>query len=384
MAELTAGDAAGRRLEVLDVLRFVAALAVVSYHWLFNGIVNGKVASLSELPSVAGVARYGHLGVNLFFLISGFVIFRSAHGKTARQFAVSRAVRLYPAFWVALLLTSAMTLAWGAASGLSVSAPQVAANMTMAPQVLGVAAVDGVYWTLLLELAFYGLVFCSLAVGRLELFASLLPGWSVVVLLATLFTGAREDSLLIGGYFALFASGAIVAEIGRRGWSAWRVTGLAAGCAAALVSVVRHEQALVADTGRAFSGAVAVGIVLMCFGLLLSLNNARVQRLRVPGAALLGNLTYPVYLIHAHVGYMVLTRWATESNKWWVYGAAAVAVLAVAWAIHVLIERRLRRQWFRIFDGSVGRAAGAISRILGPMVTRRAPTAPEAATPARG
>jgi peptidoglycan/LPS O-acetylase OafA/YrhL len=291
-------------------------------------------------------------------------------------------VRLYPAFWVALLLTSAMTVAWGAASGLSVDAPQVVANMTMVPQVLGVAVVDGVYWTLLLEVAFYGLVFCWLVVGRLELFATLLPAWPFVVLVATLLTGVREDALFVGGYFALFASGAIVAEIGRRGWSVWRTAGLAAGCAAALVSVTRHEEALVTETGQEFSVPVAATILLACFALVLLLNVPGVQSWRLPGAATLGNLTYPVYLVHAHAGYMVLTHWATAANRWWVYGATLAAVLAVAWAIHEVVERRLRRRWYRVFDVSVGRVSDLITSGVGRAVPRGREAAAAAERPA--
>lgn len=94
-----------RRYEFVDVLRFGAAVAVVCDHWLYNGIANSKVTSLGPDPLFTP-ARFGGIGVAVFFVISGFVISRSAIGRTGSQFAVGRLVRLYPSFWVALVITT--------------------------------------------------------------------------------------------------------------------------------------------------------------------------------------------------------------------------------------------------------------------------------------
>ena len=60
------------------------------------GMVGG-----TTFPAIANVTKYGYLGVNLFLLISGFVILVSSDGKSPRQFVISRIVRLYPTYWVA-------------------------------------------------------------------------------------------------------------------------------------------------------------------------------------------------------------------------------------------------------------------------------------------
>ena len=91
------------RLELLDYGRFLAAISVALFHYTFNGISNGKIASITLIPNLVEFTKYGYLGVHLFFMISGYVIFFSARKGAPSKFAVNRAVRLYPAYWFAVL-----------------------------------------------------------------------------------------------------------------------------------------------------------------------------------------------------------------------------------------------------------------------------------------
>ena len=87
-----------RRINEIDFLRFVAALSVVLFHYSFRGHAADDL-SVMPYPVLETVARYGYLGVDLFFLISGFVILMTASSGSLKDFVISRAVRLYPAFW---------------------------------------------------------------------------------------------------------------------------------------------------------------------------------------------------------------------------------------------------------------------------------------------
>lgn len=124
------------RLPALDWLRFAAALGVLAYHYVSSYLPDDPGSRWLEYA--AHVTRYGYLGVELFFIISGFVILWSAQGKSAASFAVSRFARLYPAFWAAMLLTSACYLLLGPyapqVSGQEVSLHRLLANATMMPQ----------------------------------------------------------------------------------------------------------------------------------------------------------------------------------------------------------------------------------------------------------
>lgn len=353
------------RLQALDYMRLTAALSVLSFHYFFNGVLNGKIASLDEPSPVAQVAKYGHLGVNWFFLISGFIIFQSAHGKTPREFAVGRAVRLYPAFWAAVIVTSTVTAVWGARSHLGVDPVQVLANFTMVPRLFGEQPVDGVYWTLQLEIIFYVAVYMFLCAGRMNFFSKLLPLWALATAAGVLIS-VPDSTPLLGGYFALFAAGAIIAEIQRDGWTPWRASGLIAGYTASAVTATRHVHQLTGQLGAPFNDGLVAVLVLLLFGSLLLLAVPAVREVRLPAAVMLGALTYPLYLIHAHVGYIALTYAATPRTQAVAYCGIVAAVGVVAWTIHRLIERRPRSAWFKGFD-----AAYAVCADLGLRVARR-------------
>ncbi len=92
------------RVSELDLLRFFAAFSVLLYHYTFRGYAAGDM-SIMPYPLLAPISKYGYLGVDLFFLISGFVILMSASSGSLKRFAISRIVRLYPAFWVCCTVT---------------------------------------------------------------------------------------------------------------------------------------------------------------------------------------------------------------------------------------------------------------------------------------
>src|SRR5881394_93905 len=92
------------RLYEVDLLRFFAAMSVLLFHYCFRGYAADGM-SVMPYPTLAPVAKYGYLGVDLFFMISGFVILMSVSSGSLRDFFVSRVVRLYPAFWVCCTIT---------------------------------------------------------------------------------------------------------------------------------------------------------------------------------------------------------------------------------------------------------------------------------------
>lgn len=155
-----------RRLYSLDGLRLIAALMVVAFHFIgFDNWSNSPwdVSTSTVFPTAHVVASYGWLGCQLFFLISGFVICLSCGGRSLRQFAVSRVTRLYPAYWFAVLATSAVLLfTHGSESGITPS--KFLSNLTMLQEPMGAGDIDPVYWTLWAEMRFYLLFAATVAV----------------------------------------------------------------------------------------------------------------------------------------------------------------------------------------------------------------------------
>lgn len=353
---------ARRRIDVLDYLRFLAALMVMAYHYTLNGIRNGKIQSINDPWPIVAVTKYGYLGVELFFLISGFVILNSARNKTARQFAVGRAVRLYPAFWAGMLFTAVITVFLGSAADLSVSAKQVVFNLTMLPGPLGVPPVDGVYWTLFYEIVFYAGVFMLLFVGLGRYVGQLIPWWAFAMFAIAVLAPGISNLPLAGQHYALFAGGALIAEIRHQGPSMVRVAGLFASASTALPFAYRYAAHLETQLSSGISPMVAAVLVALCYIAMLSLCSGRVSGAALPKAELCGALTYPLYLIHAHVGYIVLSMFATEENRLWVYPMVATGMLFIAYLIHAIVERRGGPWWRRIFDATIGRLVGMLEQ----------------------
>src|SRR5689334_21950406 len=89
------------RLLELDVLRGLAAFGVLCYHYTTHHtlLFSPTIKPLFNFP-------YGVYGVELFFMISGFVIFMTLENtKRPLDFIVSRFSRLYPCYWASVILT---------------------------------------------------------------------------------------------------------------------------------------------------------------------------------------------------------------------------------------------------------------------------------------
>jgi peptidoglycan/LPS O-acetylase OafA/YrhL len=132
------------RVKELDALRGIAALMVVFYHYT----VDRPQANLGF--------NVGTTGVELFFMISGFVIFMSLNAvNSSRQFVINRFSRLYPTYWASVTLTF---LSLSLYSHLNISHQELLnylSNLTMFQFYMSVADIDDSYWTLIIEMTFY-------------------------------------------------------------------------------------------------------------------------------------------------------------------------------------------------------------------------------------
>lgn len=135
----------------INFLRFLAAFGVLVVHKFSFLIDIGYLPKF--LSFLIPVSSYGYLGVDLFFLISGFVIALSSEGRTAGQFISARFIRLFPVFWVCVSITSLCVFLAG---NEHITLQQFLANLTMMPELYGGhPPIDGSYWTLGIELRFY-------------------------------------------------------------------------------------------------------------------------------------------------------------------------------------------------------------------------------------
>lgn len=160
----------------LALMRGIAALLVIYDHlvgmWLQRNAVAWRPAELADrwfFEPLHIMMHGGGYAVALFFMVSGFVIVFVAQRETRREFITRRALRIFPPLWVSivlLLLAYLAVLAVPNAPALPSSAitevlakpnpaPYILAAMTLANYLLDTPPVNGVAWTLSIEVLFY-------------------------------------------------------------------------------------------------------------------------------------------------------------------------------------------------------------------------------------
>ena len=330
------------RVGVLDGLRLVAALLVVAYHFLGTGGGGSSQAwgrPTSEVfPLLHPIAVYGWLGVELFFLISGFVICMSCWDKPLGRFLASRAARLYPAYWFGVLAT---TLVLTVLPGFRYArgGGTVLTNLTMFEVPLGAHYVDGVYWTLWAELRFY-LVFClvvrkGLTYRRVLSFCLL---WTFAAVLGSGTTGVAH-SLLMPGYAPLFVTGIAAFLLWRFGHNPllWGLIGfnwlVYQGELQDRVRGASHTL------GESLSWPVAAAVFTALLALLLWLVLGPAGRFNPRWLTTAGALTYPLYLIHEDIGWTVIDRLHGALPDRVLLVVLVTALLGASWLVHRWIER---------------------------------------------
>lgn len=345
-----------KRLELLDYARFFAALWVVLFHYSFNGIANGKITSITHIAPLIEITKYGYLGVELFFMISGYVIFFSANNRSAANFAVSRAIRLMPCYWAAVILTSVFMLVWGLGSE-TISPTKIFINLSMLQSFVGVGHIDGVYWTLVYEITFYFAVFIILLAGLQHYLSAIFILWPFIMLLGV-FLGMSEHPYM-GGYFSYFSAGTLFALYQHKKNRLILIPLLVSAYLCVTFSIAQAEL-MTLSKKTYFSNTLSTGILLAFFLLFFSLQMPSVKNLKLPASKFLGALTYPIYLIHAHIGYILINKFADESNKLFVYSLIIAAVIISAFGLHWIVEVKLLRVWQTLFAWLIKKPIDAI------------------------
>jgi peptidoglycan/LPS O-acetylase OafA/YrhL len=332
------------RIGWLDYARLLCALLVVAYHYLDSGPRRGMLDAVDSPPVLEAVARYGYLGVDFFFIISGFVIMLTVGTRSASEFAAARLARLYPAFLVCATLTAAI-LAIGDRPEFPVSLGQWLANLTMVSPLFGVPSLDGVYWTLHYELAFYFLVFLALVAGLRERLEQLAVLWLAGQALAAL---AGWDVPLLSGHFVQFTSGALLYFCFTRGAAPGRLVAVLAAMALSIGWAMRNTHLLAG--GNPSLDPVIAGLAVASFYALFVLFNF--ARIPVPPAPRAGSIVYPLYLLHQNIGFIVIPALASLVGTGPALACVAVSLIALSAAISHYVEAVPRLAW----DG-VARAA---------------------------
>ncbi len=349
------------RFPGLDLLRAIAIVWVMFFHsWVVGGLG----------PDWSWLSRYGWMGVDLFFVLSGFLIGQQvllplSRGERLRfgDFYLRRAFRILPAYWV-VLAAYALIPAWRELPGLEPLWKFLLMVVNLGNDYRNPAFSHA--WSLCVEEHFY-LVFPLLAWWLMRRPAA----WKVLSLAVCLVLAGIG---LRAGVW-LHDTAAEAAGAPQRNWfiedlyyPTWnRLDGLLCGVLLATMKVFRPQlwtraqlqanavllagmavMALAMWLFRARSGLLgnAIGWPVLSAGLALLVlagagTSSAIGRWRVPGAGWLAGISYSLYLVHKAVFNLVQVHLGQSIAGWGVlqvvvYGAAALLVAAL---LHYMVER---------------------------------------------
>lgn len=331
------------RVKAVDGLRGIAATLVVLYH--LEEAISRTAADWLWGP-VHAMVRHGYLGVDVFFVISGFVIALSVSRAEPSalylgRFIVRRSIRLDPPYWAAIALELCLLYATlrvlPERAGAFPSGHQLLAHLFYVQELLGYGSIIPIFWTLCFEIQFY-LMYVSLVVAGARLPAR---GRKTVVtgVMALLFAGSvwvrywSPDSVPYGfaglRWFQFFI-----------GVLTWRAVVDRRNLPALVLAWTFLTGAILLSGASAtqFLAPAVSALVMLC---------ARYERvgavLRARPLLWLGTISYSLYLFHSPVGWrfvsvaqlVIPAPWNTPTALA-VYAAGialCVAVAAVAWRI---------------------------------------------------
>lgn len=281
------------RIVELDVLRGMAALYVACFHYVFY---YGEHLNL-DMPQLSGLIT-GIYGIQLFFMISGYVIFMTLEKtKEPMDFIVSRFSRLFPAYWVAVILAFALIRIFNLSEEW-VSLRRAVANLFMIQSWLEVKHIDGVYWTLSIELAFYTALFLLFLIKKLKYVELFGLGWLILMVLHSKIKFHTTQFLDIENllkYGHLFFAGIIFYRL-KTGGAVWYRYACLGFCLfiQSIVQIEIHHQYIL-------DPMISTFIVFMFFMLFQLLIWDKLSFIGIKPLAYIGAISYSLYLTHASV-----------------------------------------------------------------------------------
>lgn len=335
---------------IVDLVRCGAAILVMLYHfgstWPHTSRAIFDEMGYPPPNSLSPYFHFGFVGVEIFFVISGYVIAGSAVGRAPSQFLKGRVIRLAPVLWISTIVGTAILMAFGGSPGELLQ--RALRSLFLVP--FG-SPLDPVIWTLQIEVGFYLVVWTLLCVLKRHIERALMWYAGALIVVSIIYLLALKVGLHFGNFlpqFLLFRHGGFFAL----GILIWRATtgaplravpllGAAASCALEIVDAVSERNA---TAGTDYSvlptlAAFTAGAIMVWLGSQRTRNSAS------PAVRMAGLMTYPIYLLHCTIGGAVAS---VAINRGGLPHAPAIAMAAAAvligsWATVRFLEPALAR-----------------------------------------
>ncbi len=355
------------RYELLDGLRGVAALFVILYHF-------GEAFATSPTDQMF---NHGYLAVDFFFVLSGFVIGyaydgRWSKGMTPGRFMLRRVIRLQPTVILSLFLGAIAYLIQGSVrwDGTPVTLPTLIValvlGMFLIPVIPGARydvrgngemfPLNGPSWSLFFE--YIGSILYALVLHRLSdrwlRFVVILSGAGLAAWAVTDMSGAYNlgvgwsmaDWGLIGGFLRLSFSFSIGLLMQRR-FRPVKIRGAFWICSALIAAILACPY--VGAPGPSLLNGIydAVATIFLLPAIVwLGASGTTSDAFSARLCETLGELSYPVYIVHYPVMYLfyawVWTNGLVYTQVWPVCCGLLVLILLLAWASLRFYDRPIR------------------------------------------
>lgn len=330
------------RIYQIDLFRFVAALSVVLYHYLYRGYAADGFSQL-DFSEIGEYFKYGYLGVDLFFIISGFVIALSIKHQLLVKFLISRFTRLYPAYWLSLVITFLVIVFFGS-PWFSATFNQFLANLTMFQNYLRIDSLDGVYWSLFIELKFYIIIafyliikrFRNINLDQLILVWLSLTVLSIYFIESSLFKGLNY--LMMFNWSSYFIAGMLFFQIFKKGNSIKYLVLLMISFMVSIYMANLRIEDLEYRFNSEFSPIIISTVIAVFYAMLFLVSTNNLKIINSPKLVKIGVLTYPLYLIHQYVGYIIFNNLSPYFNKYLILFSTLFFMIFIAYIISEKIE----------------------------------------------
>jgi peptidoglycan/LPS O-acetylase OafA/YrhL len=344
------------------VLRGAAALLVVWDHlgatWPeYDGRSWATVKFVREgINTPFGIIQdFGWLGVSIFFLVSGFVITFVAQRETRTSFGVKRAFRILPPLWASigliLLLDWILTAIHVAGSEGTFTLGQVLRSMVLLNYFSSSATINGVGWTLAIEVVFYVLTFAFIGLVRKSPKTTLCVNLAIVltVLLVRHGLGATGAYLVTDvSYIPILLLGQVMyfrwsGRIGNRAFALFSAVALFEFVYGAKEVTVQFYP-----PGNSYGVSVVYAYAIFVGALLLDAN-AKLPYSRP--IKFYSECSYSLYLVHGAIGFFVLYCLIPYLPLTVCIIIAFAVASVTAWVLHLFVEKpsqRLARRLLRV------------------------------------
>ena len=315
----------------LDVTRGLSALFIVLYH--YTSRYNENPSTLEYSIDWPVTISWGCAAVTTFFVLSGFLGAKHFNREvsSAIPFLKSKFLRLFPSFFVAVILTSTFTyyLLPDAFCGIK----DILLNFTMIPSLLGAKSVDGAYWTLQVEWTFYFVIVFAMFISNQSIKKLIPLIWVSFSLFCNLFYHTIPFANIITTLAITRHSQEFIMGLCLYNLIVLKDNGMS--IPTAFLCVVNQ---IVAQDLNHILFFIAT-ILIICVSTLPNVDYIFHFKVFKP-LIWYSRVSYPLYLIHQMIGFCILKCIIqyTPYSSWWIIVIPLTVVSILAGLIHHYIE----------------------------------------------